>query len=341
MNNRFLILSACLFAAALLAACDDGGSTPKDVDGDSAAEVDAGDADVSPDELPDEPDPDVGPDELPDEPEPDANDADLSDGDSEVSEIDDVDPDVDPDHTHAVVGARCPLTELVGQVEIESSDPSVYFNAWLREGPDPTIGEPELTTAACKFYRENRSCTGCTEMQQCSAAGTCVERVASRLGVQAALVSATERQDVVQDEWGGLWAEVGIAGPWAVELVIDGHVVSTDALLPPEALVSPAVSLAGDSMAPEGLEATWQGGAADTEVFTHIHINHHVRGPTFTECSVDAPVGAMSVPGNMLMPLAAVTGLEFQGLEHQRVAAAHTPFGCIEFRWLRREWVTP
>ena len=56
----------------------------------------------------------------------------------------------------------------------------------------------------------------------------------------------------------------------------------------------------------------------------------------------DDPAGTfdlMHVDGDMLTPLAVVTGLEFQGLEHQRVAAAETPLGCVEFRFTTKQYV--
>ncbi len=67
-------------------------------------------------------------------------------------------------------------------------------------------------------------------------------------------------------------------------------------------------------------------------MFTHIPINHHAGGPTFTECWVEASVHTLQVPGAMLVPLAVETGLEFQGVEHVQVAAAETPAGCVELR---------
>jgi hypothetical protein len=35
----------------------------------------------------------------------------------------------------------------------------------------------------------------------------------------------------------------------------------------------------------------------------------------------------------MVNPLAVVTGLEFQGVDHVHLAAAVTPMGCVEFRF--------
>ena len=43
----------------------------------------------------------------------------------------------------------------------------------------------------------------------------------------------------------------------------------------------------------------------------------------------------------MIDPLAVITGLEFQGIEHVFVAAATTPEGCVEFRFGEQELVFP
>jgi hypothetical protein len=43
----------------------------------------------------------------------------------------------------------------------------------------------------------------------------------------------------------------------------------------------------------------------------------------------------------MINPLAVVTGLEFQGLHHEFVAAATTPSGCVEFRFGTQIFVFP
>ena len=63
-------------------------------------------------------------------------------------------------------------------------------------------------------------------------------------------------------------------------------------------------------------------------------------GLTFTECAVPASSGALHIDGAMLQPLAAVTGLEFQGVEHVRFAAASTPAGCVELRYETQQYTS-
>ena len=69
--------------------------------------------------------------------------------------------------------------------------------------------------------------------------------------------------------------------------------------------------------------------------YTHIPINHHVGGPTFTECHVPGNEGPIVVPAAMIDPLAVITGLEFQGMRHAQFASAQTSAGCVEFRFIR------
>ncbi|MDX9723522.1 MAG: hypothetical protein RBU37_22430 [Myxococcota bacterium] len=335
---------------ATLWACDDDPTPKADLD---SVEQDTGlDLDT---ELP----PDVEPDAdlLPDEelsPDQDADESDLPEELEDLEELDELEPDqgddedladqadTQPDHTVAVTGQRCHPNEMIGLVELDDAGNAIYVYAWFKEGTDPTIGEAALSTDACQFFQENRSCQGCAEELVCGAAGDCVRLPKSRLGVKTMVLSGQQQQEIAQDEWGGIWGELQLGdGPFALAIELDGHHISTDPLTPPPALREAKAMLQGDSMAPEGMDLSWSAGAADAFVFTHIHINHHVRGPTFTECAVDASSGSMSIHGSMLAPLAVVTGLEFQGIQHLHFAAAHTPMGCVEFRWLRQEYVLP
>jgi hypothetical protein len=94
-------------------------------------------------------------------------------------------------------------------------------------------------------------------------------------------------------------------------------------------------SLDGTYELPESIDLSWSG-PDDGFAYTLIPINHHAGGPTFTECRLPASAHALHVDGEMLQPLAVGTGLEFQGLEHVRTAAAHTPLGCVELRYSYR-----
>jgi hypothetical protein len=106
----------------------------------------------------------------------------------------------------------------------------------------------------------------------------------------------------------------------------------------PGPLAGYSLNIAGTNEAPETVTVAWAPDGSDAHVFTHIPINHHAAGPTFTECTVPASAGGFVVEAPMLVPLAVVTGLEFQSVQHVRFAAANTAVGCVEFRLLTHNW---
>ena len=59
-------------------------------------------------------------------------------------------------------------------------------------------------------------------------------------------------------------------------------------------------------------------------------INHHVTAPTSTDCTVQASTGTLHFEEDMLLPLAVITGLEFQGVDHANVAAAELDADYVE-----------
>jgi hypothetical protein len=84
---------------------------------------------------------------------------------------------------------------------------------------------------------------------------------------------------------------------------------------------------------PGALDATWQPPDDGAFVRTRIPINHHAGGHTFTDCHAPTSAGTFHADAEMIDPLSVQTGLEFQGIDHIFVAAAHTPQGCVEFRF--------
>jgi hypothetical protein len=101
------------------------------------------------------------------------------------------------------------------------------------------------------------------------------------------------------------------------------------------------VTTEGDYSAPGALDATWAPAQTGAHVRSRIPINHHAAGPTFTECVAPESAGGFHADADMIDPLAVVTGLEFQGLEHVFVAAANTPAGCVEFRFGAQLAISP
>ena len=91
-----------------------------------------------------------------------------------------------------------------------------------------------------------------------------------------------------------------------------------------------------NSFSPGDIRITWDAANSGEEIFTRIPINHHVGGPTFSECAAPISAGEMLIAKEYVEPLAVSTGLEFQGVEAMNRAAAETPLGCIEFRFQKK-----
>ena len=106
----------------------------------------------------------------------------------------------------------------------------------------------------------------------------------------------------------------------------------------PPALEGLNAVLSGTYDMPTAVDVNWNAADADTFVVTRIPINHHVGTSTFTECTAGGATGNLHVNQPMLVPLSVATGLEFQGIQHGRYAAAETPEGCVELRFFRHEY---
>ncbi len=239
----------------------------------------------------------------------------------------------------AVSHQRCPLATRVAQVDIEALQGQVWANAWVFDRPNPAIGEAALRSEHCVFHTQPTGCGPCALGEVCGANGHCASYPEQRSDVSLHVQSATETQTFTVDPWGGISAQIDVgAPPYRLDLVVGAHTIQTEALSPPGPLGAVTATVTGGSEAPTHLLLNWSGGAPDAQVFTHIPINHHVGGPTFTECQAPASLGSFGVEEAMLAPLAVSTGLEFQSVEHVVFAAAETPVGCFEFRFLQRSW---
>lgn len=154
-------------------------------------------------------------------------------------------------------------------------------------------------------------------------------------GLELTLQAGQETQTLVPEYAGAIWGAVTLPGRvFAATLTWGEFTVRLAETAVPDPIPDLMGTWHGTSEAPTGLDFAWTPPVeAAAELHTRIPINHHAGGPTYTECVVPSAAGAFSVAEAMLTPLAVITGLEFQGLEHVRVAAAVTPVGCIEFRW--------
>jgi len=238
--------------------------------------------------------------------------------------------------------AQCNPESRVGVVEIEDmGSGTVYAYAHLRDRPAPWLGAPTLSSTTCAFHVAAGSCE-CTVPQVCAHPAGCADAPVS--AAQLRLVLEADGMEQVfsavegVDDVGGLVTLPG--NTFSVQLRSATRTINLGATVIPAALQGITGSLAGGLDTPTALDVTWTPGPADTAVFTRIPINHHAAADTFTECSVDAPVGSLHVDQAMLQPLAVHTGLEFQGLFHGRFAAAELPEGCVEIRFFTRQFVS-
>lgn len=252
---------------------------------------------------------------------------------------------VAPTASAATPGARCALTERVGLVlvEVQEGPPrTVWASAEVFDRPDPWLSPPALARDGCAFHRftQTAACDDfCGEGEVCDRDGACVPAPTRRddLALTMSAGAATQRFD-------GFPGALGVGGQltlpgdaFAVDLTIGdaARVTLAETALPSD-LPDLAGVLVGGYDAPTALDVTWTAPAVAGAVFMSVPINHHAGGPTFTECAADAAGGSLHIDGDFLAPLAIATGLEIQGAEHVRFAAAETPVGCVEIRYFRR-----
>jgi hypothetical protein len=244
----------------------------------------------------------------------------------------------------AVPGARCTQENRVGTVVVGSysGGGGLELAAQLYDRPGIDRAELSFSDAACGFWEAvpsgfcDPACTGDTA---CDQTGTCVPLPVPVEDLALTLHAGEQTQTFEPQYVGQLYGTVTLPGrAFAATLTFEGLTVRLAETTVPDPLPELAGTWHGGNEGPEGLDFAWTLPAdpAGASVYTYIPINHHAASATHTECLVDADALGFSVAEAMLTPLAVVTGLEFQGLEHARTAAAVTPRGCVEFQW--RVW---
>lgn len=235
----------------------------------------------------------------------------------------------------AVPGQRCDHRRRVALLEISGSTgfPPNFSFTW-DDRPAPWLTTPESTDSSCFFHRYpvTPACT-CGPTQVCDANDQCVDPPLPVPGL-----SLTVRGNTTETFTGdGAFYGTFSANDPAYALQLQGAGVSVTLAatsLPPE-LSNLDDTLIGTLDVPDGLHISWDAVAGSSRLFTVVPINHHVGTPTFTECDVPASSGQLHIDGAMLRPLAVITGLEFQGMQHVNFAAAELPSGCLEIRFAR------
>lgn len=232
-----------------------------------------------------------------------------------------------------VVGAACPLTDRVGRIGLMRQGASAYLDGQVFASPSPWYGAPALTTPTCEHHVfDAGACGVCDEGLTCGQSGECVALPEAFTDLEVDVTVDGQTQTFQGDaEQGMVFGDAGPAeGSFALTVRFGGQSVEVPAQALPVAELQLSITIEGDSMAPGALDASWTPAAAGSVVRTTIPINHHAAGPTFTSCAADASAGAFHADAEMIDPLAVVTGLEFQGVDHGVVVAAQTEVGCVE-----------
>lgn len=339
---------ALLSLTLLLARCgSDSNSkadvTPQDVaSGDSSEDLsvpDAGDT-AQPDSVPGDLGGDLGDPDLADSHGSDDLDSHVSD-DADSGGGDDTTPEVDTitqTDFVAVPGQRCSQGNRIGTVFVMRSawGPGIDLSAAIFDRPEVLGNQAEMGDNTCTFYKQlpgafcEPACSGETT---CDPTGTCVPYPVPATDV-VLTVKAGQQTQVVEPQAGGTWGTLTLeAEALSAEVTWGPYTITLEETPIAPVLENLQAKLEGGYDNPTSLQITWTPVNSGAQVFTHIPINHHAGGPTYTECAVDGSEGVMQIGGNMLQPLAVSTGLEFQGLDHLRFAAATLPQGCVEFRF--------
>lgn len=247
------------------------------------------------------------------------------------------DDDAEQWTAEAAPGAHCEVQSRIATVTVQAQGTGQWSAfATLLDSMDPRTGPPALADAQCAFfeYAPGDTCV-CDEEEVCTYDNRCERRATPVTPSTLTLAGNGDGEETLTDDGSGtLYGTVSLDGE-TVALELNGCAlrVTPAATAPPDALTGLSGTLEGGYEAPEAVDITWDAVEPGSQVHTRVPINHHVGGPTFTECVVDASSGSLHIDGAMLVPLAVVTGLEFQGISHVRFAAAETPYGCVEFRF--------
>ncbi len=246
----------------------------------------------------------------------------------------------------AIPGARCAPAERIGLVSIYAQSGgtgALDASATIEDIADPRLPKSaKLSDAACGYFEQAAipPCGSCPPGKMCGLSGGCVAMPVGVADVKLVLTAGGQAQTFAAKDANGAYGSVTLPGKtFAAAVHWAGLTVTLAETSVPPALADAKGKLAGTYDKPAALDLTWTPPADAATLFTHIPINHHAGAQTFTECAVPATAGKLHVDAAMLLPLSVVTGLEFQGIEHVRFAAAQTPLGCVELRFQTLQYV--
>ncbi len=243
-------------------------------------------------------------------------------------------------HGEVRVGESCPRMELVGAIGLSIYDGTVNLDGQILEAPHPFTGVPTLDNAHCSFHHYDASaCGSCSEPLVCDGSGACVPMpsaltdlvVTARDGASSHVVEADPKGGWLYEQW----AHGG--EDWALEVSFGQDRFEVPAMPVADGVIDAVASIQGDYHT-GALTVSWTPRQDGSIVRTEIPINHHAGAGTFTLCEAGAEAGGFTASAEMIEPLAVITGLEFQGVDHLNVAAVDTSVGCMEIRYGTHLW---
>jgi hypothetical protein len=263
---------------------------------------------------------------------------------------DDTGSSPDPEDTALTVGEvrlgePCPRMEQAGAIQLSLSEGRVSLGGMIYNAPQPITGAPALANDHCTYHRYDASgCGACAAPLVCSGAGNCVPMPTAFTDLEVtATAGATTHTAQGDPDYGWLYEQWDdVEDDWALELSFGQDRITAPAMPIADGDIGVAVAVeSADETAPGALTVTWTPTADGSLVRTEIPINHHAQPGTFTLCEGDAALGGFTADATMIDPLAVITGLEFQGVEHLQVASAQTSVGCVELRYGTQVRVNP
>lgn len=242
------------------------------------------------------------------------------------------------------VGEPCARNDLVGAIGLSLYDGTINLDGVIYNAPQPFTGLPTLENQHCALHvYDAAACGHCEEPLVCAGDGHCVPQPTAFLDL-VVTASAGGVQHVAQanPKGGWLYEQWPHGGEdWALEVSFGQDTFAAPALPIAAGDLGFSVTAEGDYDNPGALTVSWTPSTDGSLVRTEIPINHHAQAGTFTLCEAGAEGGGFQADAAMIEPLAVITGLEFQGIDHLQVASVVTSAGCVELRYGTHLYMDP
>jgi hypothetical protein len=251
------------------------------------------------------------------------------------------DAGVEPMTFAAVRGQLCDNRELIGVVlVIKDAPPYTDFiaRAVVMQQRLPIVPELSIARGACGFYAvpiPPMCGDGCQEPGlACVGDGVC-EPWPPKFSTDARLTLSNGSASQTMNGLGETQL-VELEGALSVQLEFGRYVVTLDATAIPEPIEGLEVVRNGPSNVPESIDIRWPA-PVDGHVYAYALLPSPYPLVRYAECVVDGAALEMPIEQDVLAPFVG-RGFEFQGVDHVYLAAATTPAGCLDIRFIYRYW---